>query len=268
MKILIIDDERPALNMLYDTLKRLCDEKDVIVPFKSVREFESYEEKSHFDAAFIDIEIGKVSGIQFALELKNYSPKCNIVFVTSFDKYGTEAFKTRPSGYVLKPYTDEDIKAELDNFRYPVENKHKNKKLKVVTFGNFVVYKDEDELLDFKLTRSKELFAYLIDCCGYPVTTSEISKDLFEKTMDKQTSKNLSKIISGMIEDLQEAGYKDIIIKQNRQLLINKSRVDCDLFDALRGDVESINSYHGEYMIDYSWAELTDSANRLRKIVG
>ena len=103
MKILIIDDERPALNLLNDTLQRLCDEKDVIVPFKSVREFESYEDKAHFDAAFIDIEIGKVSGIQFALELKNYSPKCNIVFVTSFDKYGTEAFKTRPSGYVLKP---------------------------------------------------------------------------------------------------------------------------------------------------------------------
>ena len=268
MNILIIDDERPALNMLHDTLRRLCDENDVIVPFQSVGEFHKYEDKSHFDAAFIDIEIGKVSGIQFALELKTYSPRCNIIFVTSYANYGAQAFLTRPSGYVLKPYTDEDIRTELENFRYPVENKPKSRKLKVVTFGNFVVYKDEDEILDFKLTRSKELFAYLIDCCGYSVTTSEISQDLFEKAMDKQISKNLSKIIAGMMEDLQEAGFKDVIIKQNRQLQVNKSRLDCDLYDALRGDVEAINSYHGEYMIDYSWAELTDSANRLRKIVG
>ncbi|MCR5700999.1 MAG: response regulator [Lachnospiraceae bacterium] len=267
MNILIIDDERPALNMLNDTLKKLCGSDDVIVSFSSAGAFEKYEDKSSFDAAFIDIEIGKVSGIQFALELKKYSPKCNIVFVTSYDKYGTEAYKTRPSGYVLKPYTEEDIKNELENLRYPVENVKKHKKLKVVTFGNFVVYKDNDELLDFTLTRSKELFAYLIDCGGYPVTTSDIAKEVLEKTMDKQISKNLSKIINGMIEDLSNAGYKDIIIKQNRQLQINKSRVECDLFDALRGDVEAINSYHGEYMIDYSWAELTDSANRLRKLM-
>jgi len=263
MRILVIDDERPALSLLTDTLRHICP-GDEIVPFQRADEFFLYPEKSRFDVAFIDIELGRISGIQFALELKKYSPMCNIIFVTSYAQYGAEAFVTRPSGYVLKPFTEEDIRTELENLRYPIEGSEPQKLLKVVTFGNFVVYKNDSEVLSFSRTRSKEVFAYLIDCGGYPVTTADIAKDVLEEPLTKQVSKNLSKIIAGMMEDLENAGYKDVIIKQNRQLQINKSRVSCDLYDAIHGDSRSLNSFHGEYMIDYSWAEISDSARRIR----
>ena len=265
MKILVIDDERPALCLLTDMLHHICSE-DKIVPFQKVDEFYSYQEKSRFDVAFIDIELGRISGIQFAFELKKYSPMCNIIFVTSYAQYGAEAFMVRASGYVLKPFTEEDIRLELKNLRYPTGGNDPENLLKVVTFGNFVVYKNNHEVLSFSRTRSKEVFAYLIDCGGYPVTTADIAKDVLEKPLTKQISKNLSKIIAGMIEDLENEGYKDVIIKQNRQLQINKSRVSCDLYDALHGDSRAVNSYHGEYMIDYSWAEISDSARRIRDI--
>ena len=33
------------------------------------------------------------------------------------------------------------------------------------------------------------------------------------------------------------------------------STFDCDLYDYEKGDVKAINSFHGEYMSQYSWAE-------------
>lgn len=90
---------------------------------------------------------------------------------------------------------------------------------------------------------------------------------MLEEEMTKQTSKNLHKIIADLMKDLENIGFRDVIIKQNRQLQINRSRISCDLYDALMGDVQAVNSYHGEYMIEYSWAEISESAKKLRKMM-
>ena len=45
MKIIAIDDERPALELMMETLKRLCPD-DEIISFNEVRALREYEEKS------------------------------------------------------------------------------------------------------------------------------------------------------------------------------------------------------------------------------
>lgn len=274
MKILVIDDERPALELMLETLRRLVPDADV-VSFSEVNDLLNYEKKSDIDVAFLDIELGKMTGIELALELKKYAPKCNVVFVTSYSEYGTASFKARPSGYVTKPYTDDEIKRELDNLRYPLETfetarNSENieggvaKKLKCTTFGNFIVYDSKGDVMSFSRTKSKELLAYLIDCAGFPVTSTEIAEDIYETNLDKQMSKNISKVIIGLLDDLKREGYDGVVIKQNRQLYINKERISCDIYDAINGDVKALNSFRGEYMIEYSWAEISDTISKIK----
>ena len=267
MKILAIDDERFALQLLVDTLQKVCPDAE-IVPFKRAAQFLEYEEKDTFDAAFLDIRIGKISGIQVAIELKKHSPMCNIVFVTSYSEYAFAAIQMRPSGYIMKPYTEEDIRNEFENFRYHAEPEEKPAgKLKVRTFGNFRVFGSDDKPLHFSRTISKEIFAYLIDQCGYPVTSKEIASDVLEvEDFDRPTSKKVSQYVSDLIKDMETAGFHNVIIKQNRQIQVNKEAVDCDLYDLFAGNMAALNAYHGEYMIDYSWAEISDSAERIRSI--
>ena len=81
---------------------------------------------------------------------------------------------------------------------------------------------------------------------------------LEEPVFDDRVSKRVSKIVNLLIDDLNNAGFHDVIIKQNRHLQINKDAVDCDLYRTLDGDVEALNSFHGEYMLEYSWAEFSD----------
>ena len=288
MKILVIDDERPALELMIETLGRICPFAE-IVSFTEARDVLAYEEKSNIDVAFMDIELGRMSGIELAIELKKTAKKCNIIFVTSYSHYGTESFRARPSGYVTKPYTDEDIIRELEDLKYPIEgfskavspkedstiaeqteaaedtvNSQDADKLKCITFGSFVVYDKDGTVMNFSRTKSKELLAYLIDCAGYPVTSKEIARDIYEVQLDKQMSKNISKVIIGLVDDLKKAGYDDVVIKQNRQLYINKQRISCDLYKALEGDMKALNSFHGEYLIEYSWAEISESVAKLK----
>ena len=264
MKILIIDDELPALNLLTDTVRELVPQAEII-SMRRISQFKELECKTDIDIAFFDIELGRTSGIKLALELKKASPMCNIIFVTAHAKYAADAFCTRPSGYVVKPFTTEDIRRELDDLRYPVsEVICSTDKLKVVTFGIFKVYDKNGELLSFTRTLSKEILAYLVDQAGFPVTSKDIASDVLEEQVfDERVSKRVSKLVNMLIDDLTSAGFPDVVIKQNRQLQINKDAVDCDLYRTLEGDMKALNSFHGEYMIEYSWAEFNDITEQL-----
>ena len=46
------------------------------------------------------------------------------------------------------------------------------------------------------------------DCAGFPVTSKEVARDLYEVELDKQMSKNISKVIIGLVDDLKKAGYE------------------------------------------------------------
>ena len=40
-------------------------------------------------------------------------------------------------------------------------------------------------------------------------------------------------------------------------IAIDRESVDCDYYDFLRHIPYAVNSYHGQYMMQYSWAEIT-----------
>ena len=50
---------------------------------------------------------------------------------------------------------------------------------------------------------------------------------------------------------------EDILIKKWNYLALDTKKVDCDYYRFLKGDIDAINTFHGEYMSNYSWAELT-----------
>lgn len=267
MKVLAIDDDEPSLEQLKETILRVCPEAELVC-FSNPEDYDRYPDKASFEMAFLDIQLGSVSGIQLALDLKKYAPFCNIVYVTAFSEFAYAAIKTRASGYVMKPYTDEDILEEFLDPRYPPADVNTEDEKPVIhTFGNFEVLGKDNKPIRFSRTVSKEIFAYLIDQCGYPVTGKDIAADVLEEPdYQASVSKKVSQYISDLVKDLRNEGYFDIIKKQNRQIYISKNSVECDLFEALKGNSAALNSYKGEYLIEYSWAEFSDSVNKLKAL--
>lgn len=268
IKILITDTDETARRKLSELVAGLSPGAEIIT-LAGADGFQTSVAGTVWDIAFLETEIGEHSGIALALEIKKHSPRCNFIFVTSFPQHSLEAYRARPSGFVLKPFTEDDIRHELDDLRYPVDGAQEvQRSLRVVTFGSFAVYAG-DAPLKFSRTLSKEIFAYLIDQCGYPVTSRDIAADVLgETSFDPNISKRVSKAVGYLLSDLQGAGAGNVIDKQNRQIRVNRHRLSCDLYDALDGNADALAGYDGNYMIEYSWSETSFAMGLLREKTG
>ena len=69
--------------------------------------------------AFLDIELGKTSGIDLCRTLLDINPRTNVVFLTAYSEYSLDAWSTGASGFMLKPITLEGVRAQLEKLRYP-----------------------------------------------------------------------------------------------------------------------------------------------------
>ena len=112
--------------------------------------------------------------------------------------------------------------------------------------------------VSFKLARSKEILAYLVDKRGTSATYAELAAVLWEdEDYDRTKQKNLQVYVASLVKTLHGVGVKDLILKDRHGLLMNTSIVDCDFYRFLEGDTRAINAFTGQYMSAYSWAEFT-----------
>ncbi|MDY3015521.1 MAG: response regulator [Evtepia sp.] len=265
MRILAADDEPLMLDMLTDRIRQARPEAEVLA-FSNARRLLAWLEESgaSFDVAFLDIEMPGISGIALAQRLKTLCPTGNLVFVTGFSQYMAEAFQLHASGYIMKPVTVKAVEEELENLRYPVTMKE-TCRLRVQTFGNFEVFYDGSPV-HFSRSRTKELFAYLIDRRGAGSTMGELISVLWEGRPDTDSVRSqLRSLITDLRSTFRRLDEKSIIIKQRDLIAVDPQRVDCDYYRFLAGDITAINSFRGEYMANYSWAETTLGALEQQK---
>lgn len=256
MVIWTADDELLQLK----TLTRAVSEAEPaaeVIPFSKVSALKAQMESGRFpDVAFLDIEMPGTSGVELARQLKLACPRVNIIFVTGFSQYAAEAFAIHTSGYVLKPVTSARVREELNNLRSPVRIPD-SARLRVQTFGNFEAFLNGVPL-DFKSAKAKELFALLVDRRGAGLTTAEIAAVLWEDREYSVSLKNqVQKVISLLRAALTEAGFGDMLVKGHNRTSVDTDMISCDLYEFLAGEISSINSFTGEYMVQYSWAEFT-----------
>lgn len=255
MKILAVDDEYFALELMRRSLEEVAINSEIYL-CKDASGALEVARKNVIDVAFLDIHLPEMNGIELASELKKLNPKINVVFATGFSEYMKAGIDLRMSGYLLKPVTPEAVKTELENLRNPVEWVSE-KRVKILTFGNFDVFVDGAPL-KFERKQSKEILAYLVDKRGTSATYPELAAMLWEdENYDRTKQKNLQVYIASLVKTLNGVGIKDLILKNRQGILLNTKAVDCDYYKFLEGDTRAINSFTGQYMSAYSWAEFT-----------
>ena len=255
MKIMAVDDERKALNNLLRALRKAEPEADV-VSFTEPEEAFSYLTRNMIDIALLDIKMGGMSGLELARKCKELCPSVNIIFVTGYSQYMTDAFKLHVSGYLMKPVREHDLRTEIDNLRFPLPHTP-TRRVRVQTFGNFEVFVD-GRPLDLPRAKSKECLAYLIDRKGAMISTAELASVLYEdKPYGNTAQNNVHQAVFTLMKALKDEGIEEIIIKNRREIGVDIRKVDCDYYAALSGDMAQMNTFAGEYMTNYSWAEFT-----------
>ena len=206
------------------------------------------------DIAIIDTKMPELSGMDLGLYLKELHPSMNLIFLSEREKDCYEAMRMHASGYLLKPASEEALKKELDDLRYP-EFQRAQKRVFIQTFGNFEMFVD-GQPVNFKYQRTKEVVAVLVNNRGAQTTNGEIIASLWEDDGDPEKKQSY---LGNLRQDLQNTFTKlkldGIILKQRGSMAIAKDKVECDLFDWLEKKKESKYQYIGDYMNQYSWPE-------------
>lgn len=254
MKIIIVDDEEYLREELRDALERVIpnNEYDFAGGYESaVKKFN----ENNYDIAFLDIQMPGKNGLTLAEKIKRIAPKTNIVMVTAYSEYALEALKLFVSGYILKPVTDDELRSVLNNLRTPVASGNDKKALEVKCFGNFEVYID-GKPMKFKRSKEKELLAYLICLKGASANRNEICSYVFEDALTNEKAiLNFKTVSSSLKKDLHKHGFGDILIHSNNSYSIATELLHCDYYDYITGKADKANSYRGEFLKQYSWAE-------------
>ena len=252
MKVIIVDDEKHAINTLKRNMSGIIEEENITTFDRSINALE-YVKENDVDVAFLDIDMPEINGVDLAKEFKKFKPKLNVVFCTGYSEYMQEAIKLHASGYLLKPSDKEHVKEAIDNLLYPIDPTKNHFYAK--TFGNFDFYVDGVPLR-FARSKSKELLAYLVSLKGATANRKEISAILFEDEYNLKTQNYLSKIYKELIHSLESVGAKNLVRKGYNTYWVDVSLFSSDLFEYAKGDPQAINSYNGEFMIQYDWAYL------------
>lgn len=115
MKVLIVEDERLAIERLLTLLRQIDESIEVVACLESIEETVHYlRENVHPDLLLLDIHLADGPGFEIFKQVAFHRP---VIFTTAYDQYALEAFRTFSIDYILKPVTREALAASLNKLR-------------------------------------------------------------------------------------------------------------------------------------------------------
>ena len=117
--VIMVDDEKA---ILAGNIRILCEAipNAEVIGFSKPSEALRFVRFNHVDIAFLDIAMGKVSGLDLCEQMIEINPKLNVIFLTAYPEYSLQSWDTHACGFLVKPLVPEDIKKQLSKLRYPV----------------------------------------------------------------------------------------------------------------------------------------------------
>ena len=114
IRVLIVDDEKPARERLCQLLSSI-DDIEVTGEAEGGQDALEQIEGLKPDLVFLDIQMPASGGLEVAASLPSPAPK--IIFCTAYDQYAIEAFDLHAVDYLLKPITRARLVRALERVR-------------------------------------------------------------------------------------------------------------------------------------------------------
>ncbi len=108
MRVLVVDDERPALDELAYLLQR-DDRVGEVLTCDSATQALRVLQEQEVDALFLDIQMPGLTGLELAQVLTRFKQPPAVVFVTAHEGHAVDAFDLQAVDYVLKPVRAERL---------------------------------------------------------------------------------------------------------------------------------------------------------------
>ena len=213
IKAILVDDEPLVL----EELRELLESQDNVRvmasyadPLQALRELPD----TRPDCAFLDIEMPGITGIELAEQFLSVNPNIDVVFVTAYNHYATQAFDVSALDYLLKPIRPERINKALEK----IENKMTRMTQTATgtcvirSFGSFDILVD-GRLVKWSRYKSKELLAYLLQNEGHPLSKFRLCEEQWAEYEPEQALAYLQTAVYALRKSLRETGCTQIMIE-------------------------------------------------------
>lgn len=271
MNIIIIDDERMAIDVLRFKLNRLTQfQISIKGTFTNATDALQFLKNESIDVVFLDIEMIDVHGLQVAKQLIR-NPLIQIIFVTAHAQFAVDAFDIEATDYLLKPVHEKRLMKALTKaqqklqLQEEVEKEKKEHLLYAHTFGSFYLLDAQHEVIKWRTRKVRELFLYLWFHQKKPMLNVVIIEELWPDLEFEKAASNLHTSIYQLRKLFKDKGIQDPIQLVNNHYQLNVEMAsDYDkliqLLEQKRHDEISIqqllNCYEGDFLAEeeYPWA--------------
>ncbi|MDZ4992781.1 response regulator [Clostridium perfringens] len=217
--IALCEDNSLQREELKNNLGKVLDEIGIdykIIAFESGEDLlKSYPEK--LDILFLDIQMGKLTGMETARKVRDYDNKVEIIFITALWDYVQKGYEVRAFRYLIKPVKFQELKEQVTACVESITKKR----------DTYITIKDKGSLL--KLKTEEILF---LETFGRKVVIHTNAQEHIVKTSMNKLEKELenmgffrchtSYIVNlSKIEELQ----KDSLVINKFNLPVSKHRM-------------------------------------------
>ena len=116
--IIMVDDNKVILSYNQLILEEVAPNA-AIASFSRPQKAIEYAKKHRTDLAFLDIEMGVISGFDLCRELLEINPFTKVVYLTAYPEYSLNAWDTDACGFMVKPLIPEDVRRQLKKLGIP-----------------------------------------------------------------------------------------------------------------------------------------------------
>lgn len=117
--VMLVDDEKIILSGALSVLSEALPEAE-IYGFTDPAKATAFARGNKVKITFLDIEMGRISGLDVCRELLEIDPRMNVIFVTGYREYALDAWETGACGFLIKPLTVDKIRQRLSALRFPI----------------------------------------------------------------------------------------------------------------------------------------------------
>lgn len=281
MRVIVIDDEPLALESMVRMLKRL--DVEVAAAFQNPLEALKPDLWRDVEAAFVDIDMPGMNGLELASRLQTYDSALEVVFVTAYDQYAVKAFDIAAADYLIKPVRSVRLEKTLERLRQsrrlppPPDTQKRLPVLGLMHDLGITDPKGKTAEIPWRTSKAKELFAYLIHERDRAVSKEQLQDLLWPDLDTDKAMANLHTTVYQIRQTLKAVDLPIQIVYTGGRYRIEPAgvRIDIDLWEtaldqAMAGMDEGgvyrllLDGYRGDYLQaeGYLWAE--NERERLR----
>lgn len=213
MKILIVEDEKPAIDKLEHLLLKYDEEIEIVGICKSVEQTVSWinNRNNHADLIFLDIQL--TDGLSFEI-FEHTEVNTPVIFITAYNEYALQAFKVNSIDYLLKPLNYDDLYKSMEKIKVLRENLPANKER--------IQYDELSRVLLQMNKTYKTRFLVKVGDHIKSIKAENISLFYAEgRTVFIITHKQNKYIIDYTLEELDKNLDPDMFFRVNRTFIVN-----------------------------------------------